>query len=60
VKKCSSFAEEEDADFEFWAQVTPDERIEALEEMRAQAWKVGGERIEGLRRVVRVASQAPR
>jgi hypothetical protein len=54
VRKCSSFEEEEQADREFWAQMTGDERVEALEDLRRQAWKVTGERIEGLRRVVRV------
>lgn len=54
VRKCSSFEEEEQADREFWAQMSGDERVEALEDLRRQAWKVTGERIEGLRRVVRV------
>lgn len=54
VRKCASFEEAEEADREFWAQMTGDERVEALEMLRAEAWKVTGERIEGLRRVVRV------
>jgi hypothetical protein len=47
VRKCSSFEEEEQADREFWAQMTGDERVEALEDLRRQAWKVTGERVEG-------------
>lgn len=54
IRKCSSFEEEEEADREFWARMTGDERIEALEELRREAWKVTGERLEGLRRTVRV------
>jgi hypothetical protein len=60
VRKLSSFDEEADADAEFWAAMTPDERVEALEALRRDAWKVTGERIEGLRRVVRVVDQARR
>jgi hypothetical protein len=54
LRKCSSFEEEAEADREFWSQMTGDERVAALEELRRQAWKVTGERIEGLRRTVRV------
>jgi hypothetical protein len=54
VRKCSSFVEEANADREFWAQMTGDERVEALEDLRHQAWKVTGERLEGVRRTVRV------
>jgi hypothetical protein len=53
-RKCSSFEEEEEADREFWAQMTGDERVEVLEQMRQEAWKITGEPLEGLRRVVRV------
>ncbi len=49
IRKCSSFEEEADADREFWSSLTGDERVEALEELRRQAWKITGERIEGLR-----------
>lgn len=58
VRKLSSFADEEAADVAFWQALSPDERIAALEEMRRDAWKVTGERSEGLRRVVRVISRA--
>lgn len=51
IRRCSSF-EEEEADFEFWSSLTPDERVEALEQMRAEAWKVTGERFERLQRVI--------
>jgi len=54
LRKCASFEEEEEADREFWAQMTGDERVEALEQMRQDAWMITGERLEGLRRTVRV------
>jgi hypothetical protein len=54
VRRCSSFAEDERADREFWATMTGEERVEALEELRREAWKVTGERLERLRRTVRV------
>lgn len=60
MRKCSSFAEEARADREFWAQMTGRERVEALEDLRREAWKVTGERLEGLRRSVRVLERAPR
>jgi hypothetical protein len=60
VRKCQSFAEEALADREFWAQMTGDERVEALEDLRFEAWKVTGERLERLRRVVRVLERPRR
>lgn len=53
-RKGASFEEEAEADREFWAGMTGRERVEALEELRRDAWKVTGERLEGLRRVVRI------
>ena len=60
VRKCNSFAEDEQADREFWASMTGEERVEALEELRREAWKVTGERLEGLRRTVRVLERPRR
>jgi hypothetical protein len=57
LRKGSSFEEEEEADREFWAQMTGRQRVEALEEMRREAWKITGERLERLRRVVRVVER---
>ena len=54
LRKGSSFEEEEEADREFWEQMTGRERVEALEELRRDAWKIKGEHLEGLRRVVRI------
>jgi hypothetical protein len=59
VRKCRSFAEETRADREFWAAMTGDERVEALEDLRREASKVTGERLEGFRRVVRVLQRPP-
>ena len=58
VRKCSSFAEEQQADPEFWAQVFPDDRVVAVDELRQQWLRSRGETDEGLRRTVRVL-QAP-
>jgi hypothetical protein len=60
LRKCASFEEEEEADREFWAQMTGDERVEALEQMRQDAWKITGERLEGLRRTVLVLGRPER
>jgi hypothetical protein len=54
VRKCASFDEERQADRGFWARLTPDERVEALESLRLQWLKMTGQRVEGLRRTVRV------
>jgi len=59
VRKSRSFADEAIADRELWAQMTGDERVEALDHLRQEAWKVTGERLKRLRRVVRV-SERPR
>ena len=53
-RKGSSYGEEAQADRDFWQQMTGRERVEALEEMREEAWRADGERLEGLRRVARV------
>lgn len=57
LRKGSSFTEDEEADREFWEQMTGRERVEVLEEMRREAWKVTGEPLEGLRRVIRVVER---
>jgi len=54
IRRCDSFEEEARADREFWESLTGEERVEALEDLRREAWKVTGERVEGLRRAVRV------
>ncbi len=60
VRKCASFAEEREADREFWRQTTPDARVAAVEELRAQWAALRGERHEGLRRTVRVLERPKR
>jgi pyruvate formate-lyase activating enzyme-like uncharacterized protein len=54
VRKCSSFEEAEEADQEFWAQMTGDERVQVLEQMRQDAWKITGEPLERIQKVVRI------
>ncbi|HBL27830.1 MAG TPA: hypothetical protein DD490_13410 [Acidobacteria bacterium] len=58
LRKCSSFEEEEEADREFWAQMTGNERVQVLEQMRRDAWKVTGERPQGIRKVARILQEA--
>jgi hypothetical protein len=60
LRRCSSFAEEAAADREFWARMTGEERVEALEDLRREAWRVTGERLEGLRRAVHVLERPRR
>ena len=54
VRKCSSFEEEQEADREFWAKLTPEQRVAAVEELRMQGMGPQDECVEGLRRTVRV------
>ena len=54
VRKLNSFEEERVADREFWAQLSPDERVAAVEELRTEWSKIRGESHEGLRRTARV------
>ena len=54
VRRCASFEEEHQADVEFWARLTPDERVAAVESLRQHWFKMTGQRDEGLRRTVRV------
>jgi hypothetical protein len=53
VKKLTSFEEERTADREFWAQMSPDERVAAVEELRLE-W------IKRLRKTARVLELAKR
>ena len=54
VRKFSSFDEERQADREYWATISPNDRVAILDEMRAEwaAWK--GDDEQGLRRTVRI------
>jgi len=54
IRKCTSFEEERQADFEFWARFTPDERVAIVESLRQQWFTITGQRDEGFRRTVRV------
>jgi hypothetical protein len=59
LRRCSSFEEEVEADRDFWACFSPDERVGVLEQMRREWLEKNGRVDEGLRRVARVL-QAPR
>ena len=61
VRKCASFEEERQADREFWALMTPDARVAALDEMRGQ-WPAPDidELQQGLRRTVRIVQRPQR
>jgi len=54
IRKCASFAEEEEADREFWQEMTGEERVAVLEDMRREFGRANGEPDERLRRVVRI------
>jgi hypothetical protein len=60
VRKCDSFAEERAADRDFWKQMTPDQRVAAVGELRAQWAALTGAHHEGFRRTVRVLERAER
>jgi Txe/YoeB family toxin of Txe-Axe toxin-antitoxin module len=60
VRKLGSFAEERQADQEFWRQLDPAERVNAVEELRRDWWKIRGQTEERLRRTVRVFRAARR
>lgn len=54
VRKCSSWEEEAEADREFYARMSPGERVEAVESIRQDLFAMRGESEERLRRVARV------
>ncbi len=60
VRKCNSFAEERQADREFWALMTPDERVAAVEELRTQWPAAKDDDQPGLRRTIRVLERPER
>lgn len=53
VRKCASFEEERQADREFWATMTGDARVSAVDELRAEWATTSGNGYERLRRVIR-------
>ena len=60
LRRCDSFEEETQADAEFWARMTPAERVALVEEMRREWRERNGQPDEGLRRVARVLSTTQR
>jgi hypothetical protein len=58
VRKCSSFEEEAAADREFWARMSPGERVAAVDQMRRWWLLTQGLPDEGLRRTARVVPQS--
>jgi hypothetical protein len=60
VRRCFTFAEEKAADREFWATMTADERVAAIDDLRADWLKLRGLPDERLRRAVRVLESARR
>lgn len=53
IKRASSFEEEAEADVEFYRSMSPQERVDLLEQMRADWIESQNEGDEGLRRTVR-------
>jgi hypothetical protein len=60
IRRCASFAEERQADAEFWRQYSPAERVAILEDMRRDWLVKNGRRDEGLRRTARLLAPARR
>jgi hypothetical protein len=60
VRRCSSFAEEAAADAEFWAAMTAEQRVAAMDEVRNDFLRATGAPDERLRRVLRVFEPAKR
>jgi hypothetical protein len=54
VRRCQSFEEERAADREFWATISPDERVALVEELRHEWARISGQAIERLRRTARL------
>ena len=60
VRKCSSFAEEREADREFWAAMSPDARVALVEQLRQEWAQISGRPLERLRRIVCVLERQER
>jgi hypothetical protein len=58
LRRCTSFAEEAEADREFWARFSPDERVAIVEQMRREWMEKNGRLDEGLRRTARLLEAA--
>ncbi len=54
IRKCVSFAEDRQADREFWAAMTPDQRVAVVEQLRKDWALISGHPEERLRRTARV------
>jgi hypothetical protein len=54
IRRFSSFEEEQKADREYWAAMTPDARVAMVEQLRRDWAVFSGHPAERLRRVVRV------
>jgi hypothetical protein len=59
-RRLRSFEEEANADAEFWAQMTPDERVAIVEQLRAEWLKEHGRSGEELRRTLAILRVARR
>jgi hypothetical protein len=60
VRRFNSFAEADEADRESYRQMTPDQRVALVDELRRQFAWFKGEAHERLRRTVLVAERPPR
>ena len=54
LRRCASYAEEAEADAEFWEQLGADGRVAVTEQMRREHSQADEPNEPGLRRVVRV------
>lgn len=58
--RTGSLEQHEEMDREFWAESTPEERFSSVEAIRQSAWKMYGQPIARLERVLVVADFPPR
>jgi hypothetical protein len=60
LKRLTSFDEDRAADREFWARMSPDERVALVEQIRQDWARISGHPIERLRRTARVLERESR
>ncbi len=60
VRKCASFEEEGRADREYWRAMSPDQRVDVVEQLREEWWRRHGDGEPRLRRSVRMLEQQRR
>jgi hypothetical protein len=60
LRRCESFSDDREADREFWARLTPAERVSLVEQMRREWARISGHPLERLRRTAQVLERPAR